>query len=154
MITNRSVVEVPTGSIKAWDRGGTFGLYQGLASLREYVLVSTTAMRVEWFTREEDGRCSYRKANWGSACSVVRGTKQAPPESSAPRFAAARGDRLQRGNVDSVFGGGAGVFVLELDLPGAELRRSGFRFAFYSAQNSGFEFQRANQSGVRGGLHR
>lgn len=63
MITNPSVVvEVLSESTEAWDRGGKFGLYQGLASLREYVLVSTTAMRVEWFTREEDGRWSYRKA--------------------------------------------------------------------------------------------
>ena len=63
MITNPSVVvEVLSESTEAWDRGGKFGLYQGVATLREYVLVSTTAMRVEWFTREEDGRWSYRKA--------------------------------------------------------------------------------------------
>ncbi len=56
------VVEVLAEATEAWERGGKFGLYQGVATLREYVLVSTTAMRVEWFTREEDGRWSYRKA--------------------------------------------------------------------------------------------
>lgn len=63
MITNPSVVvEVLSESTEAWDRGGKFGLYQGLATLREYVLVSTSAIRVEWFTREEDGRWVYRVA--------------------------------------------------------------------------------------------
>lgn len=63
IVTNPSVVvEVLSESTEAWDRGGKFGLYQGVATLQEYVLVSTTAMRAEWFTREEDGRWSYRKA--------------------------------------------------------------------------------------------
>ena len=63
IVTNPSVVvEVLSEATEAWDRGGKFGLYQGVATLREYVLVSTTAMRVEWFTREEDGSWVYRVA--------------------------------------------------------------------------------------------
>ena len=63
MIANPSVVvEVLPESTEAWDRGGKFAQYRRVASLREYVPVSEDAMRVEWFTREEDGRWSYREA--------------------------------------------------------------------------------------------
>ena len=63
MITNPVVVvEVLPESTERWDRGGKFAQYRRVASLREYVLVSQDAMRVEWFTREEDGRWSYREA--------------------------------------------------------------------------------------------
>lgn len=65
MITNPSVVvEVLSESTERWDRGGKFGQYRRVASLQEYVLVSTDAVRVEWFTRESDGRWSYRR-RWG-----------------------------------------------------------------------------------------
>ena len=63
MITNPSVVvEVLSKSTEAWDRGGKFAQYRRVVSLMEYVPVSLDAMRVEWFTREEDGRWSYREA--------------------------------------------------------------------------------------------
>ena len=63
VITNPSVVvEVLTESTEAWDRGGKFALYRGVASLREYLLVSTDAARVEWFTREGEGCWSFREA--------------------------------------------------------------------------------------------
>ena len=64
------VVEVLSESTEAWDRGGKFALYQGVETLREYVLVSTTAMRVEWFTREGQGDWRYRAAEGPGA--VVR----------------------------------------------------------------------------------
>jgi Uma2 family endonuclease len=63
MITNPSViVEVLSASTEAWDRGGKFAQYRRVASLREYVLVSQDAMRVEWFTRGADGAWTYREA--------------------------------------------------------------------------------------------
>ena len=63
MITNPSaVVEVLSESTEAWDRGGKFNQYQRVASLKEYVLVSPDAMRVEWFTRGADGTWIYQKA--------------------------------------------------------------------------------------------
>ena len=63
MITNPSVVvEVLSESTEAWDRGGKFDQYQRVASLKEYVLVSPDAMRVEWFTRGADGTWIYQKA--------------------------------------------------------------------------------------------
>ena len=63
IITNPSVVvEVLSESTEKWDRGGKFAQYRRVASLREYVLVSQDAMRVEWFTREGDGAWTYREA--------------------------------------------------------------------------------------------
>ena len=63
ILTNPSVVvEVLSESTEEWDRGGKFAQYRRVASLREYVLVSQDAMRVEWFTREGDGAWTYREA--------------------------------------------------------------------------------------------
>lgn len=63
IITNPSaVVEVLSESTERWDRGGKFAQYRRVASLREYVLVSQDAMRVEWFTREDNGVWTYREA--------------------------------------------------------------------------------------------
>ncbi len=63
MITNPSVVvEVLSESTERWDRGGKFVQYRQVASLREYVLVSQTEMRVEWFTRGSGGEWLYREA--------------------------------------------------------------------------------------------
>jgi Uma2 family endonuclease len=63
IITNPSVVvEVLSESTERWDRGGKFAQYRRVASLREYVLVSQDAIRVEWFTREDSGAWTYREA--------------------------------------------------------------------------------------------
>ena len=63
MITNPSVVvEILSESTERWDRGGKFVQYRQVASLREYVLVSQTEMRVEWFTRGSSGEWLYREA--------------------------------------------------------------------------------------------
>ena len=63
MITNPSVVvEVLSESTERWDRGGKFAQYRRIGSLREYVLVSQSEMRVEWFTRGNDGEWRYREA--------------------------------------------------------------------------------------------
>ena len=63
ILTNPSVVvEVLSESTEKWDRGGKFAQYRRVAGLREYVLVSQDAMRVEWFTREGDGAWTYREA--------------------------------------------------------------------------------------------
>ena len=63
MITNPSVVvEELSESTEAWDRGGNFAHYRRVASLRECVLVSQDAMRVEWYTRGADEVWTYREA--------------------------------------------------------------------------------------------
>jgi Uma2 family endonuclease len=50
----RVVIEVLSPSTEAYDRGKKFAFYQQLASLQEYVLVSTQQQAVEVFTREGD----------------------------------------------------------------------------------------------------
>ena len=64
MITNPPVVvEVLSESSERWDGDGKFARYQRVASLHECVLVSTDAVRVEWFTREADGKWTCRKVS-------------------------------------------------------------------------------------------
>jgi Uma2 family endonuclease len=57
------IVEILSESTQSYDRGAKFEQYQRIESLRTYVLVSQEAMRVEWFTRSEDGAWIYRAAN-------------------------------------------------------------------------------------------
>ncbi len=63
MIENPTVVvEVLSASTERYDRTGKFALYRKVATLREYVLVSQDEMRVEWYTRNEQGNWEYREA--------------------------------------------------------------------------------------------
>lgn len=49
------IVEVLSESTEAFDRGDKFADYQEIASLREYVLISTKRQRVDCFRRNEQG---------------------------------------------------------------------------------------------------
>ncbi|MGV3721562.1 MAG: Uma2 family endonuclease [Actinomycetota bacterium] len=49
------IVEVLSPSTEAYDRGAKFAQYRTIASLKEYVLVSTDEDRVERFTRQAEG---------------------------------------------------------------------------------------------------
>ncbi len=49
------IVEVLSPSTEAYDRGMKFDQYRRLESLREYVLVSQDAPRIERFLRNDDG---------------------------------------------------------------------------------------------------
>ena len=49
------LVEVLSPSTEGYDRGKKFAQYRALESFREYVLVSQEEVRVEIFTRQEDG---------------------------------------------------------------------------------------------------
>ena len=52
-LTNPTIIfEVLSPSTESFDRGGKFGHYQSLPSLREYVLVSQDRMRIEHFVRQ------------------------------------------------------------------------------------------------------
>ncbi len=64
MITNPSlVVEVLSPGTERWDRVGKFSQYRRLESLREYVLVSQDEMRLEWYTRRENGEWVYQETH-------------------------------------------------------------------------------------------
>jgi Uma2 family endonuclease len=54
--TNPSALfEVLSASTEAYDRGEKFAHYRRLPTLREYVLVAQDRVRIEQFTRREDG---------------------------------------------------------------------------------------------------
>lgn len=64
MITNPSlVVEVLSPSTERWDRVRKFGQYRRLKTLRGYLLVSQDEMRIEWYTRRDDGEWVYGEAS-------------------------------------------------------------------------------------------
>jgi Uma2 family endonuclease len=50
------IVEVLSPTTEAYDRGDKFALYRRSTSLQDYVLVSTNAMRVDLYQRNERGR--------------------------------------------------------------------------------------------------
>ncbi|MEB3233025.1 MAG: Uma2 family endonuclease [Leptolyngbyaceae bacterium] len=49
------IVEVVSPGTEAYDRGGKFGLYRRLETLKEYVLVGSLAKTVEVFRRNDEG---------------------------------------------------------------------------------------------------
>ncbi|MEO1208633.1 MAG: Uma2 family endonuclease [Cyanobacteria bacterium J06638_20] len=49
------IVEVISPSTEAYDRGGKFGLYRRLETLKEYVLVGSATKTVEVFRRDDEG---------------------------------------------------------------------------------------------------
>ncbi|EYF05824.1 Hypothetical protein CAP_2825 [Chondromyces apiculatus DSM 436] len=53
-------------STERHDRGKKFEQYRKLPSLREYLLVSQDQVLVEQYTREEDGRWSFREHRAGT----------------------------------------------------------------------------------------
>jgi len=59
------LVEVLSPSTEEEDRGNKWRHYQQLPSLQEYVLVSQTDPRVEWYTRLPAGAWEYRQATRG-----------------------------------------------------------------------------------------
>lgn len=54
-LTNPSVIiEILSKSTKDDDRGGKFNLYRSIKSLKEYILIDSTAVSVEIFSRNPD----------------------------------------------------------------------------------------------------
>jgi Uma2 family endonuclease len=54
-ITNPSVIiEILSPSTKDYDRGTKFMLYRSIKTLKEYILIDSTAISVEIFTHKED----------------------------------------------------------------------------------------------------
>jgi Uma2 family endonuclease len=51
-----AIVEVLSPTTEAYDRGDKFALYRRSTTLQDYVLVSTNAMRVDLYQRNERGR--------------------------------------------------------------------------------------------------
>ena len=70
-LTNPTLVlEVLSDSTEAYDRGGKFGRYINIPTLREYVLVTQSRPRVETLLRNDDGTWSF--AFWDGTEAVAR----------------------------------------------------------------------------------
>ena len=50
------IVEVPSASTEAYDRGKKFEIYRSLDSLNEYVLVSSDRIQIEHYGRQSEGK--------------------------------------------------------------------------------------------------
>lgn len=61
------IIEVLSDSTEAYDRGEKFAHYRGLPSLREYVLVSQRARRIEHYRRVEVGQWLLTEYQEGAA---------------------------------------------------------------------------------------
>ena len=55
LLNPTAVFEVLSASTESFDRGRKFKHYGAIESMREYVLLSQTEVRVEQFTRQGDG---------------------------------------------------------------------------------------------------
>jgi Uma2 family endonuclease len=62
MLNPTRLVEVLSPSTQACDRGAKFRRYQGIASLKDYILVSQDQPLVEVFSRADGGRWLYSSA--------------------------------------------------------------------------------------------
>ncbi len=48
------IIEILSKSTKDYDRGTKFNLYRGIKTLKEYILIDSTAVSVEVFTKQDD----------------------------------------------------------------------------------------------------
>jgi Uma2 family endonuclease len=66
VVTNPTVlVEVLSPSTEKYDRGLKWDAYQRIPSLTDYLLVSQDAIRIEHFSRQDDGSWLYRALGTG-----------------------------------------------------------------------------------------
>jgi Uma2 family endonuclease len=72
-VTNPALlVEVLSESTAAYDRGEKFRHYQSLAALREYLVIDQSAIHVEHYSVEDEGRVrSWRRQDHSNAGDVV-----------------------------------------------------------------------------------
>ncbi len=61
------IVEVLSPSTEAYDRGDKFALYRRSPNLQEYILVSTNAMRLDVYQRNELGRWEFSSHESGDS---------------------------------------------------------------------------------------
>jgi Uma2 family endonuclease len=74
VVTNPSVlVEVLSPSTEQYDRGLNWDAYQRITSLADYLLVSQEAVRIEHFSRQNDGSWLYRALDAGQRITLSNG---------------------------------------------------------------------------------
>jgi Uma2 family endonuclease len=50
------IIEILSKSTRDYDRGTKFSLYRGIKTLKEYILIDSTSISVELFTKQEDDK--------------------------------------------------------------------------------------------------
>lgn len=65
------IIEILSPGTESYDRGRKFLHYQGLPSLREYVLISQYMMQVEVYRRRQNGKWEYERLTHPSDCLVL-----------------------------------------------------------------------------------
>jgi Uma2 family endonuclease len=65
------VVEVLSPTTEAYDRGNKFALYRRSSTLQDYVLVSTNAMRVDLYQRNEQDRWEILSFDVGDVIDLI-----------------------------------------------------------------------------------
>lgn len=63
LINPTLIVEVLSPSTEKYDRGRKFDQYKRIASLRDYLLVSSDCIQADLYTRQPDGRWLFSRAN-------------------------------------------------------------------------------------------
>jgi len=79
LLNPTAIIEVLSKSTEAHDRGQKFSWYRQIASVREYILVSQTAHRIETFFRQGAGEWSLREFSGLDATLVCRSIDCAIP---------------------------------------------------------------------------
>jgi len=57
------IIEVLSKSTQDYDRGSKFKLYRGLSSLKEYILIASTEVLVEKYTKQADNKWQFTAYN-------------------------------------------------------------------------------------------
>jgi Uma2 family endonuclease len=65
------IIEIPSPSTEAYDRGKKFELYRALESLRDYVLIASERIQVEHFSRQPNGQWLFTAAGRLEDCITV-----------------------------------------------------------------------------------
>jgi Uma2 family endonuclease len=65
------IIEVLSKSTQDYDRGSKFKLYRGLPSLKEYVIISSTEVLVEKYTKQADNKWQFITYNIVEDCFAI-----------------------------------------------------------------------------------
>ena len=71
LLNPTAIVEVLSDSTEDYDRGEKFAHYMRIPSLKEYVLVSQDARKIEVFRRPERGHWSHEQAGAGQSIPIL-----------------------------------------------------------------------------------
>jgi Uma2 family endonuclease len=80
------IVEVLSASTEKFDRGDKWGAYQKIESLKDYLLVSQSAARIEHYQRQADGSWRYIVAESGGSITLSNDARMSVDDIYAGAF--------------------------------------------------------------------